>query len=112
MPAIGRLNSRRGACISMKDLSMRTRALASLVGSLSLLVAAGCADPPPPSAPRTVTIPETPAAIASVGDDLGHLRGAVAQFQNIDAAIQAGYSQLTGCMVGPGGAGGMGFQER
>ena len=93
----------------MKDLSMHTRALSCLVGSLSLLVAAGCAEPPAPSAPRTVTSPETPTAIASVGDDLGRLRGAVAQFHNIDAAIQAQYSQLTGCMVDPGGAGGMGF---
>jgi len=93
----------------MQDLSMRTRAFSSLVGSLSLLIAAGCAEPPSPSAPRTVTIPETPASIASVGDDLGRLRGAVAQFHNIGAAGQAGYSQLTGCMVDPGGAGGMGF---
>ena len=68
----------------MKDLSMHTRALSCLVGSLSLLVAAGCAEPPAPSAPRTVTSPETPTAIASVGDDLGRLRGAVAQFHNIE----------------------------
>ena len=93
----------------MKELSMHTRALSCLVGSLSLLVAAGCAEPPSPSAPRTVSVAETPAAIASVGDDLGRLRAAVAQFQNIDAAIEAQYSQLTGCMVDPGGAGGMGF---
>ena len=93
----------------MKNLSMRTRALFSLVGALPLLVAAGCAEPPSPSAPPTVRTPETPSSIASVGDDLGRLRGAVAQFHNIDAAIQARYSQLTGCMVDPGGAGGMGF---
>src|SRR5690349_19493108 len=93
----------------MKNLSMRARAFSSLVGSLSLLVAFGCAEPPSPSAPRTVTVPESPSSIALVGDDLGRLRRAVAQFHNIEAASQGGYSQLTGCMVDPGGAGGMGF---
>ena len=92
----------------MKDLSMRARALSTLVASFSLLVAAGCAEPPAPSAPGTVTIPETPATIASVGDDLGRLRAAVAQFHNINTATQAGYSQLTPCMVDPGGAGAVG----
>jgi hypothetical protein len=92
----------------MKHLSMRARALSYLVGSLPWLVAAACAEPPSPSAPRTVTIPKTSAPIASVGEDLGHLRGVLAQFQDIDVARQAGYSELTGCMVDPE-LGGMGF---
>jgi len=91
----------------MKLTSTRTRAFAGLFASLSWLAIAACAEPPAPSDPTTAAA-ETVRPSVSVGDQLGHLRGAVAQFHNIETARNAGYTQLTDCMVDPN-LGGMGF---
>lgn len=90
----------------MKHTSTRIRAYAGLVASLSWLSIAACAEPPAPSDPTVGTA--TVRSSLSVGDQLGHLRSAVAQFHNIETARDAHYSQLTGCMVDPT-LGGMGF---
>jgi hypothetical protein len=88
----------------MKHTPTRTRAFAGLVASLSWLSIAACAEPPAPSDPTIGSATPT----VSVGDQLAQLRGAVAQFHNIETARNALYSQLTGCMVDPT-LGGMGF---
>lgn len=93
----------------MKHPSTRTPAYAGLIASVSWLAIAACAEPPAPNDPTVATTAGAASPIQSVGDDLGHLRAAVAQFQNIETARQATYSQITGCMVDPGGLGGMGF---
>jgi hypothetical protein len=92
----------------MNDTSTRTRAYAGLVVSLSWLAIVACAEPPAPSDPTIEPAPGTAHSSVSVGDQLGHLRGAVAPFHNIETARNAGYSQLTDCMVDPN-LGGMGF---
>jgi hypothetical protein len=47
---------------------------------------------------------------ASVNKDLATLRSLTAQFHSFDKAKAAGWgTQITPCMVDPGGAGGMGF---
>ena len=93
----------------MHYTSTRTRAHAGLVASLSWLAIAACTEPPAPSAPTAGTTVGAARPIQSVGDDLARLRAAVVQFQDIEAARAATYSQITGCMVDPGGLGGMGF---
>jgi len=71
---------------------------------------AGCSEPSASNAPVKVTGPTNASPIASVGDQLGKLRSAVARFENIDAATPD-YAPITGCMVDPSipSAGGMGF---
>ena len=92
----------------MNHPSTRTRAYAGLIASLSWLAIAACSEPPAPNDPTIGPAPETVRPIVSVGDQLGQLRAAVAQFQNIETARAATYSQITGCMVAAN-VGGMGF---
>ena len=92
----------------MNRTPTRTRAYAGLVASLSWLTLVACSEPPAPSDPTVGPAAETVRTSLSVGDQLGHLRGAVAQFHNIETARDAQYSQLTGCMEDPT-LGGMGF---
>jgi hypothetical protein len=92
----------------MNHPSTHTRAYAGLIASLSWLAIVACAEPPAPSDPTVALAPEIVRPVLSVGDQLGHLRGAVAGFHNINKALNAGYSQLTDCMVDPN-LGGMGF---
>ena len=84
-----------------------TRAGRAIFVSVPWIFLASCAEPPSAST-TAVTGPIDAAPIAEIGDQLGQLRGAVATFHNIEAARQAGFSQLTGCMVDPA-LGGMGF---
>ena len=92
----------------MTHTSTRTGAYVGLIASLSWLAVVACAEPPAPSDPTSGAAPEAVHPIQSVGDELGQLRGAIAGFHNIETARNAGYSQLTGCMVDPN-LGGMGF---
>ena len=92
----------------MTHPSTRTRAYAGLLASVSWLAIAACAEPPAPSDPTVPAAAGAARPSLSVGDQLAHLRGAVAQFHNIETARNAGYSQLTDCMVDPS-LGGMGF---
>ena len=85
-----------------------TRVVRRVFLSVPYLVMAACSEPAASNAPATVKEPDA-VAIQSVGDDLGRLRAAGAQFQNIDTATGDEYSQITGCMVDPMGSGGMGF---
>ncbi|HUQ82888.1 MAG TPA: hypothetical protein VM076_17180 [Gemmatimonadaceae bacterium] len=89
----------------------RTRvAAAVLAGSVVALLVA-CAEPsssPTDVSGHTAKVTE-PAAIASVGDDLGKLRAVTAKFHAFDGSIDATYgAQITGCMTDPR-LGGMGF---
>ena len=75
---------------------------------LPLMVVAACAEPSKSGAPASIGTAQTANPITDVGDDLGKLRAAIAQYQNVDVATQAQWAPITGCMSDPT-LGGMGF---
>lgn len=100
-------------------MTYRTSEISASRGKLSLTVAAfialttGCSERP--SAPASAVPPtaaSASAAVAGVGDQLGHLRAVLARFHDLELAKAAGYTvELTGCYIdeSPAARGAMGF---
>jgi hypothetical protein len=90
-----------------------SRWIPSVIVAAFIAVATGCSERP--SAPSSIVPPtaaSASAAVAGVGDQLGHLRAALARFHDIEVAKAAGYTiELTGCYVdeSPAARGAMGF---
>jgi hypothetical protein len=84
------------------------RKTVKLVVGIALL--AGCGSDPTPTQATSDLQPQTASQAASVQQDLATLRQVTAQFHDFDTASHAGWSTpITGCMVDPAGAGGMGY---